>query len=134
MGRDTHALLLCSGIRNRIACPNYEVVRVVQLRFQPRTVDNLDLDYGSPHSLFNPNNKLCIPRTRDNINRLWTRYNINTTYRYEQRTYKWGTNSVVLGIMLPWLRHKLRILPGQNTRRIDHYLVARSATACRPNT
>ena len=39
---------MCSGLRTRIACPNYEVVSVVQPGFQPRTVDKSALDLGCP--------------------------------------------------------------------------------------
>ena len=126
-------LLLCSGLRTRIECPNYEVVRIVQPVFQPRTVANLSLDFGCPHSLFKPNDKVFMSSTRDDINISWTRYDMNTTYGYERSTDKRGTNSAVLVITLPCLQHKGRFLPGQNTRRIDQYPVARSATACGTN-
>ena len=37
---------VCSGLRNSIACPNYEVVRVIQPGLQTRTVAKLSLDSG----------------------------------------------------------------------------------------
>ena len=50
---------VCSDLRTRMACPNYEVVRietgVLQSGFQPRTVANLALKTpGAQHSLFKP--------------------------------------------------------------------------------
>ena len=73
-------LLLCSGIRTMIAYPYNEVVRIEQPRFQPQTVANLSLDYGLSYSFFNPNDAVRMSMTRDDINRVWSRYNTNTTY------------------------------------------------------
>ena len=57
------------GLRTRISCPNYEVVRVFQPVFQPRTVAKPSLNSGFPLSFFKPKDEVCMPRTRDNINR-----------------------------------------------------------------
>ena len=39
---------LCYGIRTRIACPNYELVKIIQPGFQPQTVATPYLDSGYP--------------------------------------------------------------------------------------
>ena len=110
------------------------MVRVVQPGFQPRTVANPALDSLCPHSFFNPNNEVWKSRTRDDINIAWTWYDTSTTCEYKKMTNKRGNNSVVLGIKFPHLQHEGHVLPGHNTGIIEHYLVARSATACGPNT
>ena len=59
-------MYVCTGIRTKIECLNYEVVV-----FQPQTEATPDLDLGCSHTLFNPNNEVCMPMTRDDINRVW---------------------------------------------------------------
>ena len=91
--------------------------------FQPKPGNTKFLDSFCPHSLFNPNDKKCIPWTIYDTNRACYRYNTNTTFEYI--TDKWGTNSDILGFTLPCLQGDGgHVLPGNNNRGIDHHLVA----------
>ena len=56
--------------------PYHEVVRIVQLRFQPQAAATPFLDSGRPCAFFKPDGKVCMQMTRyDTIHRLiYNRY------------------------------------------------------------
>ena len=68
---------------------------------------NPALDSVCQNSFFDPNDKVCMPITRDYINRAWTRYDKNTTYGYKRKTdcvallVTRGTHSVIVIIHIP---------------------------------
>ena len=57
-------MYVCTGIWPKIEFPDYEVAG-----FQPQTAAIPYLDLWYPHALFEPNNDICMPITRDDINR-----------------------------------------------------------------
>ena len=50
-----------------VACPNYEVVRVIQPGLKPQAGATPVLDLGLLRALFKPNDKIFMPMTRDDI-------------------------------------------------------------------
>ena len=75
--------------------PYYEVVRVIQPGLQPQSGATPVLDLGCPRKLFNPDDEICIPMTRNDIihRLLYNRYKYSiqwSQYRYfHMNTYVW---------------------------------------------
>ena len=94
--------MLC-GLWTRMACPNYEVVRIwtelLRPGFQPRTGVTTALNTGAWRALFKAR--------LDKAEWQWQDKNDTNTTENEQGTDTQGTNSIYWWeFQLPWLRHK----------------------------
>ena len=95
-----------SGLQTRIACTNYEVVRLFQPVFQPHTVAKPALEFGCATLILYSQRRSSIQITRDELYR--NKYNIQWAKDRQvghqlinQWDFSW-LNCVTRDLVLPW--------------------------------
>ena len=82
-------MCVCSGIRTRIVCPNYEVARIVtrvsQPGIQPQTVANPALDYGCPMVIIEAQWRQIRMRRKDKwVTKKWTEWDFQLPHVWDE--------------------------------------------------